>query len=243
MKTLLLLMSFAVAASPALAQNPDRHSDFQSAKIIQTVEPVFPESLLTRYRNGGEVRVAISVDAHGKLGEWLVISYTDREFADAAVAALKEWEFEPARMMGEPVPVHIELTFNFEVKGVVVTLTLAETTDLLLSSVLGRQLAYAPCTLRELDRIPVPLNTVTPVYPKELGERGVQGVVTVEFFIDELGAVRMPFVVGRPPIALADLAVDAVRLWKFEPPTRKSQPVLVHVRQVFTFNPTPVAKN
>jgi TonB family protein len=243
MKTLLTLFSIAVAVSPVLAQNSDRNSDLRSAKIIQTVQPVFPESLLQRYRNGGEVRVAISLDAHGKLGEWLVISYTDREFANAAVAALKEWEFEPARMMGEPIPVHIELTFNFEVKGVVVSLTTAETVDLLIGSVLGRQLAYAPCTLRELDRIPVPLNTVTPVYPTELGDRGVQGAVTVEFYIDEQGAVRMPFVVGRPPMALADLAVDAVRLWKFEPPTRHGNPVLVHVRQVFTFNPTPVAKN
>jgi TonB family protein len=243
MKALLVLFSFAVAASPALAQRPSRNSDFQSAKIIQTVQPVFPESLIVRYRNGGEVRVAISVDANGKLGEWLVISYTDREFADAAVAAFKEWEFEPARMMGEPIPVHIELTFNFEVKGVVVSLTPAETTDVLFNSLLSRQPAYAPCTLRELDRIPVPLNTVKPAYPKELGDRGVQGAVTVEFFIDEQGAVRMPFVVGRPPIALADLAVDAVRLWKFEPPTRHGRPVLVHVRQVFTFTPTSVAQN
>ena len=243
MKTLLALCSLAVAVSPVLAQRSDRNSDFRSAKIIRTVEPIFPEALLTDYRNGGEVRIAISVDANGKLGEWLVLSYTARGFADAAVAALKEWEFEPARMMGEPVPVHIELTFNFEVKGVVVSLTLAETADALLGSVLGRQLAYAPCTLRELDRIPVPLSTVTPAYPKELGERGVQGTVTVEFYIDEQGNVRMPFVLGHPLAALANLAVDAVRQWKFEPPTRRGVPVLVHVRQIFQFTPPVAAKN
>ena len=237
MKTLPILLLVAAAVSPVLAQSPGRNSDLQPARVIQSVQPVFPETLLAQYRNGGEVRVAISVDAEGNLGEWLVISYTAREFAEAAIAALKEWQFEPARMLGEPIPVHIELTFNFEVKGVVVALTPMETTDVLLNSLLSRKLAYAPCSLRELDHIPMPLNTIAPIYPKELGDRGVQGAVTVEFYIDEQGAVRMPFVVGRPPAVLANLAVDAVRQWKFEPPTRDGVPALVHARQVFQFSP------
>ena len=89
--------------------------------------------------------------------------------------------------------------------------------------------------MRDFDRIPVPLHTVTPAYPKELA---AQGDVTVEFYIDEQGAVRMPSVIGGPPRLLAELAVDSVRQWKFEPPTSKGRPVLVCVRQVFRFKPT-----
>jgi TonB family protein len=66
--------------------------------------------------------------------------------------------------------------------------------------------------------------------------------VVVDFYIDETGAVRMPYVTGRPHTLLANLAVDAVRQWKFEPPTRNGTPVLVHARQVFHFNPM-AAKN
>ena len=43
--------------------------------------------------------------------------------------------------------------------------------------------------------------------------------------------------VVRLATPVANLAVDAVRQWTFEPPTRNGRPVLVHVRQVFRFNP------
>lgn len=172
-------MTFVLAlAASALMAEPARRPEFQSAKIIQTVSPVFPESLVAVCRNGGQARVVLSVDADGRLNEWLVISHTRREFAEAAVSALREWSFEPARLRGEAVSVSIELTFHFEVRG----------------------------------------------------------DVTVSFYIDEQGAVRMPYVLGQPNLELADLAVEAVRQWKFEPPTRQGRPVLVHAQQLFRFN-------
>ena len=170
------------------------------------------------------------------------MSYSRREFADAAARALKQWQFEPARLRGSPVSVLIELTFHFEVKGVVVSITPADTVEATINSMLSGIDAYEPCTLRQLDRIPVPLNTVRPVYPEELADRGISGEVTVAFFIDEMGNVRMPYIVGQPHLALADLAVDAVRQWKFEPPTRKGAPVLVRAQQLFRFTRTTAAK-
>ena len=227
-------MALALSTS---AQIPPGRPDFQSAKIHESTTPRYPQSLLATQRKGDKARIMINVDREGRLVDWLVIGYTDVRFADSAVAALKEWTFEPARWQGSPVAVCVPLTFNFEVEGVVVSITALEAMQSLMSSLSSQNQreVYAPCTLRDLDRIPVPLHTVTPAYPKELA---AQGDVTVEFYIDEQGAVRMPSVIGGPPRLLAELAVDSVRQWKFEPPTSKGRPVLVCVRQVFRFKPT-----
>jgi TonB family protein len=241
MKTLLAPLLFAIGAGSVLAQLPVRPQEFQSVKVIQTAPAVFPEELIPLYRNGGHVRLEVSVGVDGKVGEWLVTAHTHQRFADSAVEALKELTFEPARWQGEPVPVCITLNFDFEVKGVVISLSPTEAITTQFSTMLNQRDAYTTCTLRELDRIPVPRKAVAPVYPKELADLGNQGEISVEFFIDEHGNVRMPYVLGRPNIALANLAVDAVRQWTFEPPTRQGQPVLVHVRQLFRFRPATAA--
>lgn len=234
---LLASLLFVLGAGSALAQLPRQNSDFQSAKVIQTEQAVFPESLISQYRNGGHARVEVSIGADGKLGEWLVTGYTHPLFAESAVSAIKELTFEPAKWRGDPVPVCLTLTFNFEVKGVVISLTPNDVLTAQFNTMLEDRDAYSTCTLRDLDRIPVPRTTVAPVYPKELADRGDHGEISIDFYIDEKGNVRMPYVRGRTNIALANLAVDAVRQWTFEPPTRNGRPVLVHVRQLFRFNP------
>ena len=239
MKTHLLLLSVALAAASAPAQVSSRNADFKSVKINETVAPAFPESLYRAYRNGGEVRLDIAVDAEGKLSDSLLVAYPDRRFADLALEAVKQWTFEPARWKDEPIPVCISLTFNFEVSGVVISTSGNELIDARLNEIFGGPNAYRPSTLSELDRIPIPLRADAPHYPKSVADRGVSGEVSIEFYIDEHGAVRMPFVVGLPQMELAHFAMTAVREWKFEPPTRKGQPVLARVRQLFRFKPAP----
>lgn len=241
MKHSLLAALFAIASAGAGAAQPDRFDEFQSARINQTYAPIFPEQLVPRYRNGGRVRVLVSVNREGRLEEWLVISYTAREFADSALAALRHWEFEPARLRGEPVDVCIELQFTFEVKGCVVSISPADYVAGAFSSIFDQE-EYRPCALRDLDRIPVPVAAPPPAYPPDIAKSTGTREVTVEFYIDETGAVRMPFVVGRPSFPLAHFAVAAVRQWKFETPTCHGTPVMVRARQVFRFNPDAPAK-
>jgi outer membrane biosynthesis protein TonB len=60
--------------------------------------------------------------------------------------------------------------------------------------------------------------------------------VTIEFFIDETGAVRLPAGVTTENKVLTALALDAVKQWKFTPPTTRGKGVLVKASQVFNFN-------
>jgi TonB family protein len=86
--------------------------------------------------------------------------------------------------------------------------------------------------LRDLDHIPTPVEVVAPVAKLE----GAPRSVTVEFYIDEQGRVRMPAVDREAADdTLAAAAVAAVEKWRFEPPVRKGRPVLVFAEQPFNF--------
>jgi TonB family protein len=185
----------------------------------------------------GDVRVVINTDAEGNLADWLVIGYTNPDFATAAVKAIKQWNFEPARMHGTPVGTTVELDFCFEAKGVVVSTSNAS--DLLearLFRMMGGRYVFQPCLPRDLDQTPTPLVTIAPRYSAELAKQGVKGTVTIEFFIDENGAVRLPSGEKTDDGVLTALALDALKQWKFTPPTSKGKGVLVKARQVFDFN-------
>jgi TonB family protein len=225
-------------AGATFAQIMQPQPEWQSLKILQTVDPIFPYRLQEVGVTNGEARVAINTDATGKLLEWLVVGYTRPEFADTAVEAIKQWKFEPARLRGEPAGTTVELLFFYEAKGVVVsTVNPVDSVDALISRIIGEHYVYQPCSLRELDRIPTPVVTVKPQYSSELADKGVKGKVTVDFYIDETGAVRLPAVSVKDDVQLTALALTALRQWKFEPPTRNGRPVLVKASQVFNFGP------
>jgi outer membrane biosynthesis protein TonB len=68
-----------------------------------------------------------------------------------------------------------------------------------------------------------------------LADKGVKGQVTVEYYIDETGAVRMPAVSADDNPILGALTVIAIGQWKFTPPTSRGKGVLVKASQVFDF--------
>jgi len=90
MKALLTFL-LVLPASVALALPGVSSSEIQSAKIIQTVDPIFPHELLATYRHGGQATILISVSAEGRLSDWLTIRHTDPLFARNALTAIKEW--------------------------------------------------------------------------------------------------------------------------------------------------------
>jgi TonB family protein len=238
MKTfpMLTIVIGVLLSGSLLAQASSAPSDWQSLDIRQTAGPLFPYRLMQLGVTQGEAQVAVNTDATGKLVEWLVIGYTQPEFADAAVAAIKHWEFKPARLRGEPIGTVVELVFYFEARGVVVSsANLVEQFQGRLMRITEGRYTYRPCSLRELDRLPVPTVTVAPHYSTALAAQGVKGSVTVEFFIDETGTVRMPAASAKDDTALTALAVDALSQWKFSPPTSRGKGVLVKASQEFDF--------
>jgi TonB family protein len=208
-------------------------------KVIQTDHVVFPRAPRDLGIKTGSVHVAIQVDETGKLTDHLVTAYTHRAFADTAVNALKRWRYEPAYLHGRAHSATVDLTFNFESQGlVVVDLNVGSYVELRNYQLHPEAYSYRACTLRQLDRIPTPTKVVKPVYPVESAKQPQAGKVTVEFYIDEQGQVRLPAVsrvTTQTSGALSAAAVEAVSQWEFEPPMSKGRPVLVAARQDFNF--------
>jgi TonB family protein len=223
-------------AGSLLAQSSVSPSSWQRMKFQQTVDPAFPPHLLQVGVNRGEARVVVDTDADGNLTEWLVLGYTHAAFAESAVAAIQHWKFEPARLDGQPVGTITELDFDFTVSGIVVSNpNICEATEALILRSRPDEFTYLPCAARNLDRIPTLLVKPAPRYPTALEKRGVKGSVRIDFYIDQNGAVRLPSVTAEQNNELAALAMDAVRQWKFTPPTSRGLTTLVKASEEFHF--------
>ena len=242
MKTLrLLLLPVALSCSPMAAFAQFATPEYEAMKVIQTEAPVFPKQVLTLGLRNGDVRVAIQIDADGVLTDYLVTAYTHPDFADAAVAAIKKWRFVPARIHGLTRGATADLNFRFEAEGIVVVdLTVLTISELIHFRMVPGAMSFSACTLGQLDRTPTPIKIVKPVYPGRLARSSHGGHVTVEFYIDEQGRVRLASVDRQTIEAneeLAAAAVTAVEQWQFEPPLMNGRPVLTLAQQDISFKP------
>jgi TonB family protein len=228
-----------VLTIPARAAEPEAgQSGTVRLKIIQTIMPVFPPALIEDGYTTGMARIIIAVDETGKLTDWLVTAYTHRAFADATINAIKAWKYEVTLVNGQPRGIIRELTFNYEVDGVIVrSISTAENvSDLIMKNTRDREkLVYKTRKPEELDRLPKPKRIIQPVYYNAWAAKGLVGDVRVDFYVDENGQVRIPFVDNAAPDQLAIAALTAVEQWKFEPALYRGKPALVHVSQIFKF--------
>ncbi len=229
-------------SAPALAQLPTITPERAALQIIQTEEAAFPLALRLTTVLEGEAWVAINVDAEGKLIDHLVTGYSRKEFAEAGVEALKRWKYEPARLNGEAWPSIQEVHFSFSRSGVVVDMLGFEAMNARLDELVQGSYVYRCYALRELDRIPTPLEVISPVSPPVTTKDGKRSVI-VEFYISEDGRVRLPAVKRNEADDIyAASAMAAVKQWRFEPPLRKGHPVLVIAKQQFNFVAEPENK-
>jgi TonB family protein len=88
----------------------------------------------------------------------------------------------------------------------------------------------------ELDNIPIPLVRPSPIYPARAKNRRVEGVVEIEFVVDQAGLVQNPKIISANPIGYFEQsALTTIQRWKFIPGKINDQPVLTRVRQKMTF--------
>jgi TonB family protein len=228
---LTLLPLSCIATSPFQPNPTDADA---GVSIEQVGVLVFPPSMIYSGISTGEVHTAISVDQNGKLVDYLLVSYTEKAFADAALAALKRWRYQAARVHGRPQSSRADVIFSFRDQGVVVQSLPGAAERRIVEEMLNGRFIYRACQLRDLDRIPTPVHVVSPVFSGDTRKRSV----TVGFYIDEEGKVRLPSVSrDAADDFFAAAAVQAVEQWRFEPPLRKGFPVLVYAEQEFNFTP------
>lgn len=76
---------------------------------------------------------------------------------------------------------------------------------------------------------------VLPPYPQQLVDAQVVGTVRIRFVVDETGQVIHPVIVGSPVGSLADLSIDSVLQWQFQPIRVNGKPVRLSLFYEFIF--------
>lgn len=164
--------------------------DHVPCRVKQKVSAAFPPRLMYEGVLRGKALLALEVDETGGLNDVLVVACTRRPFADAAVAAVRRWEFTPGALGREKIISRINVTFEFELSGVIATAR--SIASLRLDELVSENLVHRPYRSHELDRPLRALQQAAPIYPRQWLEEGRRGSVVIEFYVDENGATRMP---------------------------------------------------
>lgn len=91
-------------------------------------------------------------------------------------------------------------------------------------------------TMGELDSPLTPLVKIPPVYPLLATRRGIEGYVTVEFFVTRQGLVEQIQIIEATPENIFDKSViNCVSHWKFAPGTVEGLPVDTLARTTIRF--------
>jgi TonB family protein len=117
---ILLLVSADVLAAPQKSDQPAKDSDVVYAvggdvkppKIIHYVEPAASDSSQDAYVEG-LVRISAVVNLDGAPAELQVLKGLNADEDKLAVAALKQWRFQPGTRKGQAVRVRITVEIEF----------------------------------------------------------------------------------------------------------------------------------
>jgi len=201
-------------------------ADVQAAKLLRRVAPVFPPAARANQTQGAVVLDAL-IDKEGKPSSLRVINNIDPELAKAAVDAVKQWQYRPTLLNGEPVEVATTITTSFA--------AVSPSTPSVFESSTPRPTPPPPpppppppSRIRQGGNVQqaMLLTQVKPVYPLEAKEARIQGVVVLEVVIGKDGLVsEVRIITGHPTLQQA--AVDSVRQWQYKPTLLNGEPVEV----------------
>jgi hypothetical protein len=193
----LLVGALPAGAQPALEGT-------SSPRLLTIGLPVYPPLVIS----GGEVVLELVVDAAGAVTEVLPLRATP-PFTEALTAAAHGWRFEPSvRLIDED---HVAAPGRVLVAAIFRPPTLYD----------GATPGTPPLPAGlPSEFVPQPVGLTPPVYPATaLGD----GMVLVEI---ELTALAEPIehrVLAATP-GFEDVALDAVRNWRFSPPAESDPP-------------------
>ena len=198
--------AFILLSGAALAQTPP--------KLLHKVTPEYPAEARAAHISG-LVRMEASMNANGSVRDVKATSGHPL-LAAAAVAAVRQWEYEPLVLNGQPADYKASIDLNFALP--------AE----------GPEPVQVTGNTQQQKLI----RQVTPVYPAEARQQGIAGGVWMKAVIDPDGNVQSLEVEDGAP-SLVAAAVDAVKQWKYAPTVVDGAPVAVttaiHIN--FTLSP------
>lgn len=186
-------------------------------KIIRKVNPIYPDEAKKKGLQGIVIVEAV-LGKDGRVKAARVVGSPEPLLAQAALDAVKKWEYEPfVSAKGCQ-----ELLFT-------VTITFA------LQDGDKKAAGAAPNRLDEAQK-PRIVKKVKPVYPEAALQEKLQGTVVIEIYTNEKGQVRAARILESASPILNDAALKAVRQWEYEPFVKDGKAVPVAFTVTVTFS-------
>jgi len=196
-------------------------------KLVHEVVPQYPKAARNN-KVQGDIFIDVVVDETGNVQTARLANCMNCSSAlgDAALAAVKEWKYQPTLVDGKPVQVSSFVVFRFLllIKPSVAILTKSEKSTPANEALRGT----GPGRLRissgtaEANLI----HKVEPEYPAQAKANHIQGDVLLQCVIDKEGNLIVINVLSGPPV-LVEASVKTVRQWKYKPYTLNGEPVEV----------------
>ena len=199
------LLTFCI--SQAASQEPDSGAvnvdpKAMGGSLLRRVQPVYPP-LARQARIQGTVILSALINKSGDIADLQLVSGHPM-LAPAAIAAVRQWKYQPYLVNGEPVLVKTTIQVNF---------TLSESPAGTMASIPGTnpRLRIREGTMRALR-----IQTIDPIYPPLALQTHVQGTVLLTVVVNSSGDVDgVAQISGHP--TLVEAATEAVKQWKYKP--------------------------
>jgi TonB family protein len=207
---------------------------------LVNVKPVYPDVARTARVQGVVICEAL-IGSDGRVTDAHILRSIPL-LDQAAIDAVRQWEFTPTLLNDNPVPVIMTTTVNFTLGGGApgVGIPPRDTSALGTSGLLvkyGQATDWPPEAIRVGANIkpPTKIMDVRPVYPEVAQKARVQGIVICDVLVRPDGTVADARVLRSIPL-LDQAAVDAVYQWVFTPTLLNGSavPVIMTVTVSFT---------
>jgi len=186
-------------------KNPVKGDGKENSDPVPIFDPTALDSPAgNKAESQGTVVLAIVVSTEGKVSDARVIkSDVGLGLDEEALKHVKTWKFKPKMVNGKPVAVLMRVEVNYHL--------------------------HSPPALKiRLPQSYIPpqlLSGPAPKYPKQARQAKLEGRIVLEITVDKKGHVTDVTEVGpKLGMGLDEMAVKAVRKWKYSPATRDGQP-------------------
>jgi len=88
--------------------------DVKQAQLVKSVPPIYPTMAKSQHISGN-VKIDALIDASGNVSSMTVISGPTM-LHQAALAAVKQWRYQPAELDGKPTSMHLTVTVQFRLQ-------------------------------------------------------------------------------------------------------------------------------
>lgn len=220
-KTVLLITIVMLCVVLPLAALSIRDTESASAAIEQyTSPPLYSDEARARGIEG-IVTVEVRVGVSGSVERLRVVKGLGYGLDENALLAVRDWRFVPAKRKGMPIEAATPVDVEFSLRN-------AELNELIANDMATR---IGPGVVP-----PQVVHRVDPSYSSSANRSKPAGAVVLDAVILEEGIPKILRVIRSLDWELDEIAINALKQWRFSPAMKDGDPVKVRMNIAVSFN-------